>query len=128
MRRLSNRMFRILRQLGHEIVAWDEEGLVRFAGDEYYQRRLSPETVGAASHLMVWGEDNAEAPRRYPAYHGAPIHITGNPRIDLLRPELRDFYHRDVQRLRNRYGDFILINTVPATATTSVTTTTDSHP
>jgi len=111
MRRLSNRMFRILRQLGHEIVAWDEEGLVRFAGDEYYQRRLSPEAVGAVSHLMVWGEDNAEALRRYPAYHGAPIHITGNPRIDLMRPELRDFYQEDAQRLGDRYGDFILINT-----------------
>ena len=64
MRRLSNRMFRILRQLGHEIVAWDEEGLVRFAGDEYYQRRLSPEAVGAVSHLMGWGEDNACAATR----------------------------------------------------------------
>jgi len=111
MRRLSNRMFRILRQLGHEIVAWDEEGLVRFAGDEYYQRRLSPEAVGAVSHLMVWGEDNAEALRRYPAYHGAPIHVTGNPRIDLMRPELRGFYREDAQRLRDHYGDFILINT-----------------
>jgi len=89
MRRLSNRMFR----------------------DEYYQRRLSPEAVRAVSHLMVWGEDNAEALRRYPAYHGAPIHITGNPRIDLMRPELRDFYQEDAQRLRDRHGDFILINT-----------------
>ena len=30
MRTLSERMFEILRQLGHEIVAWDEEALVRF--------------------------------------------------------------------------------------------------
>jgi surface carbohydrate biosynthesis protein len=56
MRKRSNRMFGILRRLGHEIVAWDEEGLVRFADDEeYYRRRLSPGTFGNVSHLMVWG-------------------------------------------------------------------------
>ena len=82
MRKLSNRMFGILRQLGHQIVAWDEEGLVRFAGDEYYRRRLSPQAVAAVSHLMAWGEDNAEALRDYPGYTGVPLHVTGNPRVD----------------------------------------------
>ena len=111
MRKLSNRMFSILRELGHEIVAWDEEGLVRFAGDEYYRRRLSPRAIRDVSHLLAWGEDNAEALRKYPAYHGAPIHITGNPRVDLMRPELRDFYRPDADSIRERYGDFLLINT-----------------
>ncbi len=111
MRSLSTRMFRILRALGHEIVAWDEEGLVRFAGSEYYRRRLSPEALREVSHLIVWGEDNAEALRGYPGYHGAPIHVIGNPRIDLIRPELRGFYAEDAERLRARYGDFLLINT-----------------
>ena len=111
MRKLSNRMFGILRKLGHEIVAWDEEGLVRFAGDEYYRRRLSPKAIRDVSHLMVWGEDNANALRAYPAYHGAPIHITGNPRVDLMRPELRDFYRPEVDSIREKYGDFLLINT-----------------
>ncbi len=111
MRRLSNRMFGILRQLGHQIVAWDEEGLVRFAGNEYYRRRLSPEAVGAVSHLLAWGEDNAAVLRGYPAYSGAPLHITGNPRVDLMRPELREYYRRDARQLQERFGDFILINT-----------------
>ena len=112
MRKLSNRMFGIVRKLGHEIVAWDEEGLVRFANDEeYYQRRLSPKTVPNVSHLMAWGEDNADVLRRYPHYHGAPIHITGNPRVDLMRPELREFYRPDSDLIREKYGDFVLINT-----------------
>ena len=111
MRKLSNRMFGILRKLGHEIVAWDEEGLVRFAGDEYYRRRLSPKAIRHVAHLLVWGEDNATALRAYPGYNGAPIHITGNPRVDLMRPELRDFYRPDADSIREKYGDFLLINT-----------------
>jgi surface carbohydrate biosynthesis protein len=111
MRKLSKRMFSILRSLGHEIVAWDEEGLVRFAGAEYYRRRLSPEVMQEISHLIAWGEDNADALREYPGYHGVPIHITGNPRIDLIRPELRGFYAEDVSQIKQRYGDLVLVNT-----------------
>jgi hypothetical protein len=40
-----------------------------------------------------------------------PIHNTGNPRNDMLRPEMHPFYEDDVQALRRKYGDFILINT-----------------
>ncbi len=111
MRTLSVRMFTILRQLGHEIVAWDEEGLVRWPDEEYYRWRLSPVTLRLANRLLTWGEDDARVLRAYPGYPGTPIHITGNPRIDLLRPELRDFYRERAERLRRRFGDFVLINT-----------------
>jgi surface carbohydrate biosynthesis protein len=111
MRRLSRKMFSILRQLGHEIVAWDEEGLVRWPDEEYWRWRLSPETMDMVSHLLAWGEDDADWFRRYPGYPGTPIHITGNPRIDLLRPELRDFYKGKSDALKRRYGRFVLINT-----------------
>ena len=111
MRTLSIRMFAILRRLGHEIVAWDEEGLVRWPDEEYYRWRLSPVTLAQVSHLLAWGEDDADVLRHYSGYPGTPIHITGNPRIDLLRPELRDFYREKADRLRQEYGDFVLINT-----------------
>ncbi len=111
MRTLSIRMFAILRKLGHEIVAWDEEGLVRWPDEEYYRWRLSPVTLSQVAHLLAWGEDDARVLRQYPGYPGTPIHITGNPRIDLLRPELRDFYRQKADLLRQKYGDFVLINT-----------------
>jgi surface carbohydrate biosynthesis protein len=111
MRTLSIRMFTILRQLGHEIVAWDEEGLVRWPDEEYYRWRLSPVTLKLTNQLLAWGEDDARVLKNYPGYPGTPIHITGNPRIDLLRPELRDFYRERADRLVERFGDFVLINT-----------------
>jgi hypothetical protein len=40
-----------------------------------------------------------------------PIHITGNPRNDLLRPEIQPYYEKEVSNIRETYGDFILINT-----------------
>ena len=44
MRRFSNRMFKIMHGLGHRIVAWDEEALVRLPDEQYYTHRLSPIT------------------------------------------------------------------------------------
>ena len=35
---------------------------------------------------------------------------TGNPRIDLLRREVRGYYDDDVAALRRRFGRYILLN------------------
>jgi surface carbohydrate biosynthesis protein len=106
------KMFHIMRLLGHEIVTWDEEALVHLPAEIYYSRRLSPAAIRYVSHLFAWGEDNADLWRQYPALPpGAPIHVTGNPRNDLLRPALHAFYEREVQEIRSRHRDFILVNT-----------------
>jgi len=111
MRRLSERMFGILRGLGHEIVAFDEEGLVRLIDEEYYRARLSPRAVALVSHLLAWGPDDARVFAAFPAARGVPIHVTGNPRIDMLRPELRAYLEPERRHIHERFGDFILINT-----------------
>jgi surface carbohydrate biosynthesis protein len=107
-----NIIFKIMRNLGHEIVAWDEEALVHPQAETYYRRRVCPLGIQYVSHLFAWGEDNAELWRHYPELPmGTPIHVTGNPRGDLLRHEMRDIYQGDVKQLRSTYGDFILVNT-----------------
>lgn len=112
MRSLSSSMFRILRLLGHEIVAWEEEALVHPPPDTYFTLRLSPATIRNVSHVFAWGQENVDLLRQYPELPAnMPIHITGNPRGDILRPEIRPYFDTEVERLRNLYGDFILINT-----------------
>jgi surface carbohydrate biosynthesis protein len=106
------KMFQIIHRLGHKIVSWDEEALVHLPPEMYFSRRLSPLTMRYVSNLFAWGEDNAELWRQYSEFPaGLPIHITGNPRNDMLRPEMRAFYESDVEEIRNVYGEFILVNT-----------------
>lgn len=112
MTRYSEMMFTIMRKLGHEVVAWDEEALVHLPPETYYSRRLSPVAMQMVSHFFAWGDDSAELWRRYPRFPAnTPVHVTGNPRCDLLRPELHAFYEADVRGMRDKFGDFILINT-----------------
>ena len=107
-----NIIFKIMRKLGHGIVAWDEEALVHPQAETYYRKRVCPLGIKYASHLFAWGEDNALLWQQYPELPaGTPIHITGNPRSDLLRSDLRGFYEKDAEELRKKYGLFILVNT-----------------
>lgn len=108
----SSNVFKNLHRMRCKIVAWDEEALVSLPPETYYNHRLSPVSMGYVSHLLAWGEENATLWRQYPDLPAEmPIHITGNPRGDLLRPELRTFYENDAQELRRTYGEFILFNT-----------------
>ncbi len=111
MRRFSDKMFKILNGLGHRIVAWDEESLVRLPDEQYYMHRLSPIAFNYIDHLFAWGNSGTQVFRHYPAYNNQPVHTVGNPRIDILRPELRNYFLPETNNIIEQYGDYILINT-----------------
>ncbi len=104
--------FRIARRFGHRIVAWDEEALVHLPAETYFSRRLHPSAIRQVLRLFAWGTDNAELWRRYPQLPSdTPIYAIGNPRSDMLRTEIRAYYAAEAEALKQRYGDFILLNT-----------------
>ncbi len=106
----SMKLFRIARQLGHALTAWDEEALVYMSPGFYLRRKTSPEALGTPGALFAWGEDNAAIWRDAPGYRGQPLFTTGNPRGDLLRPDIRDFYRPAADALKRRFGEFVLVN------------------
>jgi surface carbohydrate biosynthesis protein len=112
MRGMSGLMFRLIRGLGHDIIAWEEEALVHPQAEVFYTLRLSAGTIPFVSHLFAWGEENRQLLAGYPHRPaGLPIHLTGNPRGDMLRTELREFFDQDVRALKQEHGEFLLINT-----------------
>jgi surface carbohydrate biosynthesis protein len=103
--------YALLDRMGHEVICGDEEALVYASVDSYLHHKVAEPTFRQAKALLAWGERNAEIWREYSGYHGAPIHVTGNARIDLLRPELRPLFTSAADELRARHGRFVLINT-----------------
>ena len=104
--------FRVAKRFSHEIITWDEEALVHLPAETYFSRRLDPKAIRFVSHLFAWGQDNADLWRQYPQLpENIPIHITGTPRNDMMRSQLRPFYEEEVNKIKNKYGDFLLINT-----------------
>ena len=108
----SDKMFKILSKLGHIICAWDEEALVHYPADIYFNRRVSATSLSYVSHLFAWGEENEQLFRAYPQLpKDLLIHQVGNPRLDLLRKDFIQLYNHEVDVIKNKFGDFILINT-----------------
>ena len=105
----SAKVFSLLEALGHVIVALDEEALVRFP-DEAFQMKLDPETFNRPRLLYAWGKSNADVWRSFRDYRGTPVLEAGNPRIDMLRPEIREYYRNDCLALQQRYGRFVLLS------------------
>lgn len=107
----KERMFSIMKQLGHRIIAWDEEGLVRYPSYHYFKTRTSSDAIREIDAFFAWGDDDAEVMKTHADFGSIPIYKTGNPRVDLLRPELQVFHQAEAESLRQTYGPFILINT-----------------
>lgn len=101
---------KLMAQLGHKIVAWDEEGLVRFR-DDVHKSRIERAAFSIPVALFSWGPSNSAIWREHPYYNGVEIVESGNPRIDLLRPELRSLHQEAAIKLREQYGEFVLFNT-----------------
>ncbi len=51
MRGMSKLMFQLIRDLGHDIIAWEEEALVHPPAEVFYTLRLSPDTLPYVSRL-----------------------------------------------------------------------------
>ena len=101
----------LLNKLGHTIAGGDEESIVYSSPEVYIKERVGHEVFKKPKIFIAWGQENRHIWETHPEYLGAPIYITGNPRIDLLRPELRPYWEAQTHELRKRYGQFILMNT-----------------
>jgi surface carbohydrate biosynthesis protein len=109
-RQPSERILSIIEKLGHCIVAWDEEGLVQPKPQLYYDRRYTKAAISHVQQVFAWGPANKTLMLGAPDWPGLPIHNTGNPRIDLLRPELRGFHAEAVAAIKARHGRFVLFD------------------
>jgi surface carbohydrate biosynthesis protein len=103
--------FKFIRGLGHEICGWDEEALVHYPAETHFGKRVAPDAGQYISQLFAWGPESAELWRSSPQFRESPIHVTGNPRLDLLRREIRPYFESEARDLRDANGDFILVNT-----------------
>jgi len=103
--------FQQLRQQGNKVAAWCEEGLVYRDRDAYLRQRIDLASLAEADRFFCWGEVQRANIAGKARREAAKLVATGNPRFDLLRPGYRGLFADEAQTLRDRHGDFILINT-----------------
>jgi surface carbohydrate biosynthesis protein len=96
---------------GGRVVGWCEEGLVYRNAEEYAQRKLDKTLFGMFDRYYCWGKNQADDMIGKLGCDADRISVTGNPRFDLHRAELRSLFDDRVQRIKQRYAPLILVNT-----------------
>ena len=109
--RTKTKPFRRLAEFGNKIAAWCEEGLVYRDRKTYLHERVSPDSLALADIFFAWGPMQADDVGGHVPAAKNKIRVSGNPRFDVLRPELRGLFDADAQALRQKYGRYILVAT-----------------
>ncbi len=99
------------RSLGNRVAAWCEEGLVYRDRDAYLHERVANESIALVERFFAWGDVQARDVSSKAPEAAAKVAVTGNPRFDVLRPELRAIFDGDVEAIRKAHGRFILLAT-----------------
>ena len=107
--------YEMLKNRGFKLVHLDEEGGV-MAGDEerwkdWLNKKLDVNCLKPDDHVCTWGKWQEEYYRSLNPACKDNIQTTGHPRFDLYKPTHRGFYDFDVTKLKERFGDFVLVNT-----------------
>lgn len=95
---------------GHAVAVLDEEALVR-QSDDIFWKKHGQKAFEHVDKILAWGEDDAALWPRYGVAGADEVAIVGNPRFDLLRPELAGYHAPEVESIHVRFGRYVLLNT-----------------
>jgi surface carbohydrate biosynthesis protein len=95
--------------IGYKLSASDEESLGIYREPEIFlKQRLDENTLGLVDHFFTWGNEQALIiNKRYPD-KANKLKVTGSHRLDLTRSEFHSLYADEVNRIRQKYGRYIL--------------------
>jgi surface carbohydrate biosynthesis protein len=102
---------RDIKKMGHAIVELDEEGLLLNRDIKFISDRTTENNYKILNQIYCWGNEQENAlSKAYPKFKNR-LFVTGHPRFDLLREKFRSVHSEEVEKIKQKYGDFILVNT-----------------
>lgn len=99
------------RASGQKIAAWCDEGLIYKDAETYKRLKFDQQAYELVDAYFTWGKNQAIDLVEQLGCSGDKIRITGNPRFDVHRPDLRGVFAERADRIRLRHGHYILVNT-----------------
>jgi len=100
-----------LKNNGFIVTALDEEGPFIYDVKNHERYRVSEKTLSITDHFFCWGKKEHKIISDKLPHLKSKLSLSGNPRFDLLRKELRNFTDKEANKIKAKFGDFILINT-----------------
>lgn len=102
--------YKSLKRKNCEIFALDPEGI--WSGARFFEQRIANKKIlEVYDELLLPGEGAKSSIVENTEYPEGKMHAVGNPRFDLLQPDLRPLYSKRNKMIKNEFGEYILINT-----------------
>ena len=96
-------------RLGHLNISVDEEALMIFDEEEYFNYRLIKRNLEGLDFFVTWGKKDFDMIKNRYKDIGEKLICAGNSRIDVLKKQL--FIDKKASSIKEKYGEFILLNT-----------------
>jgi surface carbohydrate biosynthesis protein len=97
-----------LRDIGITVCGLHTEGGVFNSENRFIHNRK--EILNHIDAYFTWGKSQAEIMRHHYQGNHNNLHVTGNPRFDLLQPNHRSYYTNRAASHRSKYGKYVLLN------------------
>lgn len=109
---IRSQYFDKLKKANNSIVySIDEEGLV-YLNEKQYLMRVHESTLKSSKKIFIWGQAQKKVIENNFGGLLKKVVEVGNPRIDILDKKLINvLFNKEINYIRNRYKDYILINT-----------------
>ena len=106
----SEQIYENVRKQNGHIVSLDEEGAVDFSDNRTLFKRYPKTLFEQIDQVFLWGKNQEEIINEY-CDNNKKIRVTGHPRFEMLNSKYRIFYDDEINKIKNRYKNYILINT-----------------
>ena len=107
---VSEKIYEAVKKNDGIIINLDEEGALDLSNYSVLMGRYSKTLFDNADLTFLWGNKQYELLKKN--MNGKnKVFVTGHPRFELLKPKFKFLYQDEVNKIKNKYRDFILINT-----------------
>lgn len=106
-----NLLYEEIKKNGNKISISDEEGLVTYSEKFYTSFKVSKQILKIADAIFTWGDKNKKILENQFPENKKKFFSLGNPRLDLLKKPYSQIYNNEINKIKEKYGRFILICT-----------------
>jgi surface carbohydrate biosynthesis protein len=104
-----------LKSKGFTMVHLDEEGGVYWGEEDEWERmlnrRLDVSKIDNTDFICTWGGFQKNYYQDSIGVNNDQVIVTGHPRFDLLKSKYKDIYKNNAEKIKLKYGKFILVPT-----------------
>ena len=106
---VSDKLYKKIKSRNSLVINLDEEGAIDFPDGSTLKSRYSKQLFESSEKVLLWGSYQLRLLKNLDLAT-EKIKVTGHPRFELLKKEYHNLYKEEVERINNRFGKFILIN------------------